>query len=269
MNRRSIYDVADERVLLLDGGFGTMLMHGFTPREIHEAYLRAGADIIETDIAASDHASALAAACTAREAAQRHTEIDPLKPRFAFGAVYPSENNVAEHVEGLLDGGIDGIVFETATAVEPLVASLETMKKATARRGISVPVIVSATLTREGRLPSGESVADFYTAVAEFKPFAAGFNCSYGPESLMKPLAELDAISDLRIVAYPGAGMPDNTGKYPVESEAFAACVEQYIKRGLVDIIGGCCGTTPEYIAALGRMAKKYAPRRQKKRING
>lgn len=269
MNSRSIYDVADERVLLLDGGFSTMAMRGFTPREIHEAYLLAGADIIETDIAASDHASALAATCTAREAAKRYTETDPLKPRFTFGAVYPSEDDVAEHVEGLLDGGIDGIVFETATAVGPLVESLETLKETTTRRGISVPVIVSATLTREGRLPSGESVRDFYTAVAEFKPFAAGFNCSYGPESLMKPLAELGAMSELRIAAYPNAGMPDNTGKYPVGSEAFAACVEQYLERGLVDIVGGCCGTTPRYTAALGRTAGKYAPRRQKKRING
>lgn len=261
MTGKSIYDVSDSRVLLLDGGFGTMAMNGFTADEIHEAYLRAGADIIETDIAASSHDGAAEAARTARAAAERHTAMNPGRPRFAFGAVYPSGSNVPEHVEGLLDGGIDGIIFETATSVKALVGSLETLASITARRGIRVPVMVSATLTRESVLPSGETIADFYSAVRGFEPLAAGFNCSFGPESLLKPLEELAGMSDMHIVAYPSAGLPDRDGRYPVTPAAFVAVVSEYLERGLADCVGGCCGTTPEYISALNGIVGRYTPR--------
>ena len=187
--------------------------------------------------------------------------MNPGRPRFAFGAVYPSGSNVPEHVEGLLDGGIDGIIFETATSVKALVGSLETLASITARRGIRVPVMVSATLIREGVLPSGETIADFYSAVRGFEPLAAGFNCSFGPESLLKPLEELAGMSDMRIVAYPSAGLPDRDGRYPVTPAAFAAVVSEYLERGLADCVGGCCGTTPEYISALNGIVGRYTPR--------
>ena len=268
--RRSIYDDLNERILLLDGAYGTMLREYDAARgrseiirDLHLRYLEAGADIIETDIAHTDYSSARAAAMTARGAADGFMRRCPDRPRFVAGALYPDERRpLDERIEGLLDGGADLLLFETATSVSGALAGLSAAAKVEAKRGVKVPTAVSATLNGAGTLPSGESAGEFYAAVADYEPLAAGFNCSTGSAKLLQPLDMLASISRLRISACPSAGLPDANGAYGETPEIFAANVAEYMKMGAVDIVGGCCGTTPEYIARLARVAARYAPRR-------
>lgn len=266
--------------------------------EIHERYLMAGADIISTD---SFNANAISlaeyglgayageiakhAAEIAREAADKFTARNPHKPRFVAGSVGPTSKTSSiatdvEHpevrevtfeqlteayktqIEGLVDGGADIILIETIFDTLNAKAALYALHEISHTRGREIPVMLSGTLAdTSGRMLSGQTVEAFYASVAHAKPLSIGFNCAYGAKQLMPFLERLSTVSDYPISAHPNAGLPNIEGGYDQSPEQFACQVEEYMRRGLVNIVGGCCGTTPEHILQLAGRIDKYAPR--------
>ncbi len=317
-----------QRILLLDGGFGTMVQqYGFGEEEyrgerfaawpgrlagcndllsltqpeaverIHAAYLEAGADIVTTD---SFNANALslaeygleehvyeicrAAAAVARGAADAFTARTPLKPRFVGGSMGPTSHTLSlssdvdspaardvafdamarayrEQARGLLDGGVDLLLLETFFDALNAKAAIYAVEELFAERGARVPVIVSGTLTESGRTLAGQTVEAFYASVAHAEPLAVSLNCSFGARALLPYLERLAAVAETRVAVYPNAGLPNVMGGYDETPAMFAADVEEYMRRGLVNIAGGCCGTTPDHIRELAKIAGRYAPR--------
>ena len=317
-----------QRILLLDGGFGTMVQqYGFGEEEyrgerfaawpgrlagcndllsltqpeaverIHAAYLEAGADIVTTD---SFNANALslaeygleehvyeicrAAAAVARGAADAFTARTPLTPRFVGGSMGPTSHTLSlssdvdspaardvafdamarayrEQARGLLDGGVDLLLLETFFDALNAKAAIYAVEELFAERGARVPVIVSGTLTESGRTLAGQTVEAFYASVAHAEPLAVSLNCSFGARALLPYLERLAAVAETRVAVYPNAGLPNVMGGYDETPAMFAADVEEYMRRGLVNIAGGCCGTTPDHIRELAKIAGRYAPR--------
>ena len=328
--RKPIEEILDERILLLDGGFGTMVQgYGLDEaayrgerfrdwerqlrgcndllaltcpdvvREIHEKYLAAGADIIETDsfnanaVSLADYGLegcayeiARAAAGVARAAADTFTARNPLKPRFVAGSIGPTNRTLSmsadvndpaarditfaemcaayrEQVRGLLDGGADLLLIETVFDTLNAKAALAAVDDECRTRGIRTPVMISGTLSdASGRTLSGQTVEAFYASVAHARPLSVGLNCAYGAKQLLPYLERLAAVAETRISTHPNAGLPNIMGGYDETPAMFAADCAEYMRRGLVDIIGGCCGTTPEHIFELAKIAGDYAPRR-------
>ena len=328
--RKPIEEILDERILLLDGGFGTMVQgYGLDEaayrgerfrdwerqlrgcndllaltcpdvvREIHEKYLAAGADIIETDsfnanaVSLADYGLegcayeiARAAAGVARAAADAFTARNPLKPRFVAGSIGPTNRTLSmsadvndpaarditfaemcaayrEQVRGLLDGGADLLLIETVFDTLNAKAALAAVDDECRTRGIRTPVMISGTLSdASGRTLSGQTVEAFYASVAHARPLSVGLNCAYGAKQLLPYLERLAAVAETRISPHPNAGLPNIMGGYDETPAMFAADCAEYMRRGLVDIIGGCCGTTPEHIFELAKIAGDYAPRR-------
>ncbi len=327
--KKPIEEILNERILLLDGGFGTMVQgYGLDEaayrgerfrdwerqlrgcndllaltrpdvvREIHEKYLAAGADIIETDsfnanaVSLADYGLetcayeiARAAADAARTAADAFTERNPQKPRFVAGSIGPTNrtlsmsadvNNPAarniaftemctayrEQVRGLLDGGVDLLLVETVFDTLNAKAALAAIDDECRTRGIRVPVMVSGTLSdASGRTLSGQTVEAFYASVAPAQPLSVGLNCAYGAKQLLPYLERLAAVAETRISTHPNAGLPNIMGGYDETPAMFAADCAEYMRRGLVNIVGGCCGTTPEHIFELSKIVGGYAPR--------
>lgn len=328
-NRHNIESLLRERILLLDGGLGTMiqgyrlteedfrsdrfatwkcnlrgcndslvLTHPEIIAEIHEKYLMAGADIISTnsfnanaislaEYGLTEYAGEVArrAAEIAREVADRFTARNPQKPRFVAGSVGPTSKTSSiatdvEHpevrevtfeqlteayktqIEGLVDGGADLILIETIFDTLNAKAALYALQEVSRVRGSAIPVMLSGTLAdTSGRMLSGQTVEAFYASVAHAKPLSIGFNCAYGAKQLMPFLERLATVSDYPISAHPNAGLPNIEGGYDQTPEQFACEVEEYMRRGLVNIVGGCCGTTPEHILQLADRIEKYTPR--------
>lgn len=327
--KKPIEEILDERILLLDGGFGTMvqgcgldeaayrgerfrdwehrlrgcndllaLTRPDTVREIHERYLAAGADIIETDsfnanaVSLADYGLegfayeiARAAAEAACAAADAFTARNPLKPRFVAGSVGPTNRTLSmspdvndpaaraiafdtmcaayrEQVRGLLDGGADLLLIETVFDTLNAKAALAAVDDVCRPRGIRVPVMISGTLSdASGRTLSGQTVEAFYASVAHARPLAVGLNCAYGAKQLLPYLERLSAVAETRISTHPNAGLPNIMGGYDETPAMFAADCAEYMRRGLVNIVGGCCGTTPEHIFELSKIVADYAPR--------
>ncbi len=328
MNRK-IEECLLERILVLDGGLGTMVQ-GFSLaeedyrgerfaawkvplkgcndlltltrpeviRSIHEAYLKAGADIITTD---SFNANAVsladydlqeyayemnrAAASLARAVADEYTRMNPGKPRFVAGSVGPTNrtasmsadvNNPAarevtfdqlveayrDQMRGLLDGGADILLCETIFDTLNAKAAIFAVKSEEVHRGVRIPLMISGTLAdASGRTLSGQVVEAFYASIAHARPLTVGFNCAFGARQLRPYLERLAAVAECGMSAHPNAGLPNVMGGYDETPQMFADDVEQYFKEGLVNIVGGCCGTTPAHIALVSQVAKKYAPR--------
>ena len=268
-------------------------------REIHEKYLAAGADIIETDsfnanaVSLADYGLegcayeiARAAAGAARAAADAFTARNPLKPRFVAGSIGPTNRTLSmsadvndpaarditfaemcaayrEQVRGLLDGGADLLLIETVFDTLNAKAALAAVDDECRTRGIRTPVMISGTLSdASGRTLSGQTVEAFYASVAHARPLSVGLNCAYGAKQLLPYLERLAAVAETRISTHPNAGLPNIMGGYDETPAMFAADCAEYMRRGLVDIIGGCCGTTPEHIFELAKIAGDYAPRR-------
>lgn len=266
--------------------------------EIHEKYLMAGADIISTDsfnansislaeYGLGEYAGEIAkrAAEIAHEVADRFTARNPQKPRFVAGSVGPTSKTSSiatdvEHpelrevtfeqlvtayttqIEGLVAGGADLILIETIFDTLNAKAALYALQEISRTRGRTIPVMLSGTLAdTSGRMLSGQTVEAFYTSVAHAKPLTIGFNCAYGAKQLMPFLERLAAVSDYPISAHPNAGLPNVEGGYDQTPEQFACEVEEYMRRGLVNIAGGCCGTTPEHIMLLAQRIDKHTPR--------
>ena len=268
-------------------------------RSIHEQYLAAGADIIETNtfgataIAQEDYDLAplaremnVAAARIAREAADKYST--PEKPRFVAGAVGPmprtasispdvndpGARNVSfdelraayrEQAEGLLEGGCDLFLVETIFDTLNAKAALFALDELMEETGERLPVIISGTVTdASGRILSGQTVGAFWHSVRHAKPIAIGLNCALGA-ALMRPyVEELSRIAgDTAISCYPNAGLPNpmsDTG-FDETPDVTAALMEDFAKSGFLNIVGGCCGTTPDHIAAIARKVSAYRPR--------
>ncbi|MCL2878827.1 MAG: methionine synthase [Treponema sp.] len=333
--RNQLDAIAAHRILILDGAMGSVIQtHKFLEADfrgkrfanhsrsvagcydllcltkpavistIHEAYLKAGADIIETcsfnstSISLADYGIAglayeisEASAILARAAADKFSTDD--KPRFVAGSMGPTAKSLSlsaymddgisreeleaayyDNARGLLDGGADILIIETVFDVLNAEAALSAIARLQEERQASngsidadIPVMVSATVSNKaGRLISGHDLEAFCASVIPARPWALGLNCSLGADTLLPHLRDLAAIVDRRgfsclISAHPNAGLPNEFGLYDETPEIMAAAVEKYFQAGLVNIIGGCCGTTPEHIAAIAAKAAAAAPR--------
>jgi 5-methyltetrahydrofolate--homocysteine methyltransferase len=272
-----------------------------TVRSIHDAYFEAGADIVETNtfsatrIAQADYrmenqARAIneSAARLAREAADRWTARTPDRPRFVAGALGPTNRTAsispdvndpgarnvrfddlaaayAEAVDGLLDGGADILLVETVFDTLNAKAALFAIEDAFERRGARLPIIVSGTITdASGRTLSGQTPAAFWNSVRHVQPLAVGLNCALGA-ALMRPyIEELSRIADTFVSCYPNAGLPNpmsDTG-YDESPEQTSRMIAEFARSGFVNLVGGCCGTTPAHIRAIADAVRDIPPRK-------
>ena len=267
---------------------------------IHEAYLEAGADIIETcsfnsnavsladyDLTALAYELSAASARLARKAADAYAVPD--KPRFVAGSIGPTSKSASipidmndlgkraiswdeldaayyDNARGLLDGGADLLILETIFDTLNAKAAIFAVHRLARERGIDVPLIISATVSNGGRLLSGQSIAAFCVSVQHANPLALGLNCSFGADKLKTHVAAVSeaasfGFSPCMVCAYPNAGLPNRQGMYEESPESMANHIEEYMREGLVNIIGGCCGSTPSHIAAIAGKTVKYKPR--------
>ncbi len=266
--------------------------------DIHREYLEAGADIIETNtfsstaIAQADYGLEAIAyelsregARLARAAADEWTARTPDRPRFVAGALGPTNrtlsispdvNNAAfravtfdqvrdayrDQVRGLIDGGSDLLlletIFDTLNAKAAIAAVLEVYEE----RGVELPLMISVTITdRSGRTLSGQTLDAFYASVRHARPFSIGLNCALGASEMRPYLAELARIAECYVTCYPNAGLPNAFGQYDELPQDTARLLRDFAESGFVNILGGCCGTTPDHIRAIGRAIKDLPPR--------
>ena len=266
-------------------------------RNIHAAYFAAGADIIETNtfnaqlISMADYGMEslsaemnLVAAKLAREAADAAEARDG-RPYWVAGAVGPTNRTASispkvddpgyrntsfdelrgayiEQTVALIEGGADIIlietIFDTLNAKAAGVAVLEAFDQT----GVTLPIMISGTITdRSGRTLSGQTATAFWYSMRHLKPFSIGLNCALGAEAMRPYVAEIAAIADTLVSAYPNAGLPNAMGEYDETPHDMACAIEPWAKDGLVNIVGGCCGSTPAHIAHVREHVMKHAPR--------
>ncbi len=267
-------------------------------RTAHDAYFGAGADLVETitfnstsivqaDYGLEDQAYEMNVAATriAKESAREWTKRTPKKPRFVAGAVGPLNKTLslspsvadpgyravtfdqvreayAEQLRGLVDGGADLLLFETFIDTLNAKAALVAVQDVFEERGTTLPVIISMTITdRSGRTLSGQTVEAFWISVAHARPLAVGINCALGAREMRPHVAELSRVADVFVSCYPNAGLPNAFGEYDESPETTSALVREFADQGLVNIVGGCCGTTPDHIRAIAARVEGIAPR--------
>ncbi len=265
--------------------------------DIHAQYLRAGADVVATNtfsstsIAQADYDLSgfayelnLEGAKLARAAAKRVTAEDG-KQRFVAGAIGPTNRTASispdvsnpgyravtfddlraaygEQINGLLDGGVDILLLETIFDTLNAKAALYAIAEIAEARGIDVPVMISGTITdKSGRLLSGQLPEAFWNSVRHAKPITIGFNCALGAEDLRAHIADIGRVADALVCAYPNAGLPNEFGQYDESPEYMARLIGEFAASGLVNVVGGCCGTTPEHIAAIAAAVAPHRPR--------
>lgn len=326
---KTLEQAAQERILILDGAMGTMIQRlglteeDFHPpgmeehevllqgnnellslsrpeaiRKIHEEYLEAGADIVETNtfsattIAQAEHKCErlvremnVRSAELAREACAKYTAKDPSKPRFVAGAIGPMNKTASlspdvndpgyravtfdqlvaaykEQVEALLDGGVDILLVETIFDTLNAKAAFYAIDEVFEARGTRLPIMCSVTITdASGRTLSGQTIDAFLISMAHVQLFSMGLNCALGAAQMRPYLEAIAEQANCRVSVYPNAGLPDQMGEYRESPEVTAKLVGEFMAEGWLNIIGGCCGTTPAHIAALAAEAKRHAPR--------
>jgi 5-methyltetrahydrofolate--homocysteine methyltransferase len=319
----SIYEEITRRVLVLDGAMGTMIQRyklseadyrgerfrGYHRdlkgnndllsitkpqiiREIHNAYLEAGADIIETntfnaqEISQADYGMEslayelnLQSAKIARSCADEFTRLNPVKPRFVAGALGPTNKTASlspdvndpgyraisfeqlyqaytTQAEGLLDGGVDALLVETIFDTLNAKAALFAIQDLLEKRGIKMPVMVSGTITDlSGRTLSGQTVEAFLNSVSHVDLFSIGFNCALGAKELRPFVEEIARKAPFYTSVYPNAGLPNQFGEYDDTPEEMSAQIKDFLDNRYINIVGGCCGTTPEHIRAFAKIA--------------
>jgi 5-methyltetrahydrofolate--homocysteine methyltransferase len=324
--RTRLEHLLNQRILVLDGAMGTMIQrHKLTEEDfrgdrfkghsrelrgnndilvltrpdiifaIHEQYLEAGADIIETNsfsgttIAQADYALEpvvyelnVEAAKLARRAADAWTTPD--KPRFVAGAIGPTNKTLsispdvndpafravtfdqmthafAEQVRGLIDGGVDMLLIETI--IDTLSAKAALLAAADIDPDGKVPIILSATITdRSGRTLSGQTIDAFWVSVMHARPLAVGINCALGAREMRPYLAELSRVATTYVSSYPNAGLPNAFGEYDQQAAETGELVKDFATSGFVNIVGGCCGTTPDHIRAIAEQVAGTPPRK-------
>jgi 5-methyltetrahydrofolate--homocysteine methyltransferase len=332
-----------ERILVLDGGMGTMLQshrldeagyrgqrfeHGHDSQQsahghehsggcdlkgnndllsltqggiirgVHEAYLAAGADLVETNtfnatrISQADyHLQHLVpelnreGARLARAAADAFSARTPHKPRFVIGVLGPTSRtaslspdvndpgfrnvsfdelacNYTEAADGLIDGGADVLMVETIFDTLNAKAALFALDELFHARGARLPVMISGTITdRSGRTLSGQTAEAFCYSVAHARPLSIGFNCALGADELRPHIQVLAGIADCHVSTHPNAGLPNAFGEYDETPEHMAGVIAEFAREGLLNLVGGCCGTTPAHIQAIAEAVRDCAPR--------
>ncbi|MCP3931726.1 MAG: methionine synthase, partial [Bacteroidetes bacterium] len=265
----------------------------------HKAYLEAGADIIETNtfnatsISQADYKMEayayeinLEAALVAKKAAQAYTQKTPGKPRFVAGALGPTNRTASlspdvnnpgmraisfdelrdayyEQAMGLLDGGVDMLLVETIFDTLNAKAALFAIDMLFEEREMKVPVMVSGTITdASGRTLSGQTVEAFWISISHIDIFSIGLNCAFGAKEMRPHIESLSEIADCYVSAYPNAGLPNEFGEYDQDAEEMKAYIREFASSGFVNIVGGCCGTTPGHIQAMAEAVKDIAPRK-------
>ncbi|QEE24457.1 5-methyltetrahydrofolate--homocysteine methyltransferase [Rhodanobacter glycinis] len=329
-----------ERILILDGGMGTMLQghqldesgfrgerfeHGHDSththdhaggcdlkgdndlltltqpeiiRGVHEAYFEAGADLVETNtfnatrISQADyHLQHIAyelnreGARLARAAADLFSTKTPEQPRFVIGVLGPTSRtaslspdvndpgfrnvtfeelaeNYTESASGLIDGGADVLMVETIFDTLNAKAALFALSELFRARGARLPLMISGTITdRSGRTLSGQTAEAFYYSVRHARPLSVGFNCALGAEDLRPHIQTIAGVAECHISTHPNAGLPNAFGEYDETPEQMAAVIGSFAREGLLNLVGGCCGTTPAHIKAIADVVRGVAPR--------
>ncbi|MEE4258819.1 MAG: methionine synthase [Bacteroidales bacterium] len=328
--KANIHNELKKRILVLDGAMGTMiqrykleendyrgtqfkdvadlqkgnndLLSLTQPQiiaEIHEAYLEAGADIIETNtfnstrISQSDYGLAeyvheinLNAARIARQVADKYSKIDPLKPRFVAGAIGPTNKtasmspevndpgfrnitfdelcyNYYEQSKALWEGGADVLIVETIFDTLNAKAALFAIQKLQDEIGTKIPVMVSGTIAdASGRTLSGQTLEAFFTSVSHLELLSIGLNCSLGAEQIRPHLLELSSIAPFNVSVYPNAGLPNQFGEYDETPEQMGQHIKDFVENNFFNIVGGCCGTTPEHIKVISQIVVEHNRRK-------
>ncbi|WP_316840581.1 methionine synthase [Pedobacter gandavensis] len=320
----------EKRILIIDGAMGTMIQRYILTEEdfrgerfkdhpcdvkgnndllnltrpdiikaIHTEYLKAGADIIETNTFSTqrisladyqmeelDYEMSYAGAKVAREAVDDFMAANPDRRSFVAGAVGPTNRTLSlspdvndpgyraltfdelvsaydQQVRGLVDGGSDVLLIETIFDTLNAKAAIFSIKKYEKEIGKKIEIMISGTITdASGRTLSGQTVEAFLNSVIHADPISIGFNCALGAKDMRPHIEELSAKATCYVSAYPNAGLPNEFGAYDEMPHETAHLVEDFIQHGFVNIVGGCCGTTPEHIACIAAKAKKIAPRK-------
>lgn len=267
-------------------------------KAVHAKYFEAGADIVETNtfsgttIAMADYQMEdlvyelnFQSAKIAREVADEFTAKEPHKPRFVAGSIGPTNKTASmspdvndpgfravtfndlriaykQQVEALLDGGVDVLLVETVFDTLNAKAALFAIEEVKDERKIEVPIMLSGTITdASGRTLSGQTAEAFLISVSHIPLLSVGFNCALGANLLQPHLEAIANKTDFAISAHPNAGLPNAFGEYDETPEEMGEQIEEYLKKNLINIIGGCCGTTPEHIKIIANIASKYKPR--------
>ena len=323
-----IQAAADARILMLDGAMGTMLqkqqleeadfrgtrfadwpspLQGNNDllvltkpdavRKVHDAFLAAGADLIETnsfnattisqadyDMAELAPEIARAAAEVARAAADDWTAKTPEKPRAVLGSVGPMNKtlSISPKVEdpGFRDVSfdevrdsyigqitamidlVDAILIETVFDTLNCKAAIAACRAVFAEVGYERPILISGTITdRSGRTLSGQTAEAFYISIAHAKPWAVGLNCALGADEMRPHIEAISRVAETRVIAFPNAGLPNAFGEYDESPDDMTAQIAPWIEGGFVNVLGGCCGTTPDHINAIYKATTGQAPR--------
>ncbi len=322
-------EILGERILLLDGAMGTMIQgHKLTEQDfraerfatwdtdlrgnndllsitqpqiiadIHNAFLEAGADVIETNTFNANSVSMadynmqeqvrelnLASARLARECADAATLRTPDKPRFVAGVIGPTNRTASlspkvedpgyrnitfanldecyyEATDALMEGGVDFILIETIFDTLNAKAAIFAVNRVFDDRGVRLPIAISGTITdASGRTLSGQTVEAFWNSVRHAKPLFIGLNCALGPAQLREHVQELSRIADTYISVHPNAGLPNAFGGYDETPEEMAEEIGEWVRAGYINMVGGCCGTRPEHIAAIYNEVREESPR--------
>src|SRR5262245_58191597 len=275
-------------------------------RAIHHEYLEAGADIIETCTFSSNRVAQadyglesivyelnLEGARLARAAADEWTRRTPDRPRFVAGSMGPTNrilsispdvNNPAfrnvtfdelreafkEQARGLIDGGCDLLLLETIVDTLNAKAAIVAIEEVFEETGVQLPLMISVTITdRSGRTLSGQTIDAFWVSIAHARPFSVGVNCALGARDMRPYVAELARIADCYVTCYPNAGLPNAFGEYDEQPSDTAAALREFASSRFVNIVGGCCGTTPDHIKQIAAAVEGLPPRPVKKIHHG
>ena len=267
-------------------------------KTIHSKYFEAGADIVETNtfsgttIAMADYQMEglvyelnYQSAKIAKQVATEYTAKEPHKPRFVAGAIGPTNRTASmspdvndpgyravtfndlriaykQQVEALIDGGVDLLLVETVFDTLNAKAALFAIEEVKEERNIEIPIMLSGTITdASGRTLSGQTAEAFLISVSHIPLLSIGFNCALGANLLQPHLEAIASKTDFAISAHPNAGLPNAFGEYDESPEEMGEQIEEYLKKDLINIIGGCCGTSPEHIKIIAAIAAKYKPR--------
>ncbi|REE80050.1 methionine synthase (B12-dependent) [Paenibacillus taihuensis] len=311
MTKPTMKEMLERRILILDGAMGTMIQQADLGPEdfggeeldgcnemlvltrpdviqgIHEAYLEAGADILETntfgatavvlaeyDIPEKAREINLAAAKLARAAADKFSTAD--KPRYVAGALGPTTKTLSvtggvtfdqlvedyfEQTVALIEGGVDALLLETSQDTLNVKAGTIGIHKAYEATGVTLPLMISGTIEPMGTTLAGQNIESFYISLEHMNPISIGLNCATGPEFMRDHIRTLSGIARSAISCYPNAGLPDENGNYHESPQSLAKKVADFAEQGWLNIAGGCCGTTPAHIRALAETLANYAPR--------
>ncbi|MCA9058924.1 MAG: homocysteine S-methyltransferase family protein, partial [Planctomycetaceae bacterium] len=321
-----LQEILAQRILVIDGSMGALIMsqnpdeaayrgerfrdHHIDVRNatdllvltqpqmiagIHQQYLDAGADIIETDTFNANIVSLeefelshltyeinRTGAELARSVADKATAANPLKPRYVAGSIGPTKVQLsmnadapgtrpvvfdqlaasyAEQIRGLMDGGCDLLLPETSFDTLNMKACLFAIEQVFQEKGRRIPVMISGTVFEGGVTLLGQAVEAFYTSVEHFPSISVGFNCALGPKQMKPYLETLSGMASRYVTCYPNAGMPDGMGGFDSNAQEFTEALYGVANAGLVNVVGGCCGTTPEYIRSIAAAVDGLKPR--------